>query len=53
MVESTVTAECYGETNVHLTVQELRCLQYVDIVVTEPLEGVTGRELELHQVSTC
>jgi hypothetical protein len=53
MVESTITAECNCETNVHLPVEELRCLKCVDIVVTEALEGVIGRELELYQVSTC
>jgi hypothetical protein len=53
MVESTITAECSCETSVHLPIEELRCLQCVDIIVTEALEGVIGSELELYQVSRC
>jgi hypothetical protein len=52
MVESTITSECNCETDVHLPIEGLRCLQCVDIVVTEALEGVIGSEVQLYQVST-
>lgn len=51
MVKKTTTVECNCETDTHLRIEELMCLEPLDVVVSPALEDDnTERELELRQV---